>query len=261
MPNRRKRVLMIDIGGSNIKLMVDGSDEMRKAPSSREMTALQMCDRVKELAESWEYDAITIGYPGLVRDGKLVREPLNLGGEWVAFDFETALERPVRIINDAALQALASYEAGRMLFLGFGTSIGAALVADGVVTSVELGLMPHPSGGIFMERLTKEARKQNGHRKWEKAVNEAVPLLRDIFWPDDTVVGGGNAKHIEPLPEGCRRRGNRDAIVGARRLWEGADLFAAPVGTTWRISGAGANGKRDVMGPGPRAERALAANQ
>lgn len=230
------RVLMIDVGGSNVKLIVSGADdEMRKFPSSREMTADEMVRKTKEAVDGWEYDAITLGYPGLVKDGRLVREPLNLGGSWINFDFTAAFGRPVRIINDAALQALSVYRGGRMLFVGFGTSIGAAVVADDVIVPLELGLVPMKEGGMFMTRLTKEARKKRGHEQWQKGVHEAVALLRDVFFPEDTVVGGGNAKLLDPFPEGCRSTSNQRAIVGGVRLWEGADLLAIPRGTTWRL--------------------------
>ena len=228
-------ILMIDIGGSNVKLMVSGEEEMRKFPSGRELTAQQMVDGVKAATSDWSFDAITLGFPGLVANGKLVREPLNLSGGWLHFDFAKAFERPVRIINDAALQALANYEGGRMLFVGFGTSVGASLIADDVIVPVELGLIPFSRRHTFMSRLTKEARRQNGQGRWQRDVNTAVTLLRDIFWPGDTVLGGGNAKYLDPLPEKCRRTANQEAIKGAVRLWEGADLHAEPYGTTWRI--------------------------
>ncbi len=227
---------MIDIGGSNVKIMVSGNEEMRKFPSGRELTAQQMVDGVLQAAGDWEFDAITLGFPGLVRDGRLVREPLNLSGGWLNFDFENALGRPVRIINDAALQALANYRGGRMLFVGFGTSIGASLIADDVIVPVELGLIPFTKRHTFMTRLTKEARRKYGQKRWQESVHAAVFLLQDIFWPADTVIGGGNAKLLDPLPERCRRTSNREAILGARRLWLGADLFAEPYGTTWRIA-------------------------
>ena len=233
---------MIDIGGSNVKVMVNGNEEMRKFPSGRELTAKQMVAGVKQLTGDWKFDAITIGFPGLVQDGKLVREPLNLSGGWLNFDFGKAFNRPVRIINDAAMQALSNYKGGRMLFVGFGTSVGAALVADDVVVPVELGLIPFSKRHTFMSRLNKEARRNDGHERWQKAVYEAVALLQDIFWPADTVIGGGNAKHLEPLPPKCRRSSNREAIQGAVRLWKGADLHAAPYGTTWRIERAAVPG-------------------
>jgi predicted NBD/HSP70 family sugar kinase len=229
------KVLMIDIGGSNVKVMVDGNEEMRKFPSGRELTAKQMVAGVKDLTKDWTFDAISLGFPGLVENGKLVREPLNLSGGWLNFDFEGAFNCPIRIINDAAMQALANYKGRRMLFVGFGTSVGAALVADDVVVPVELGLIPFSKRHTFMSRLTKEARRVNGHERWQKSVHEAVRLLQDIFWPSDTVIGGGNAKNLEPLPEKCRRSSNREAIAGAVRLWSEADLHAKPYGTTWRI--------------------------
>lgn len=228
-------VLMIDIGGSNVKLMTNGSKEMRKFPSGRDLTASAMVRGVKAMTEGWDYDVVTIGYPGLVVEGKLVREPLNLSGGWLNFNFAQALGRPVRIINDAAMQALAHYKGGRMLFVGFGTSVGAAIVADGVVVPVELGLIPLSKRHTFMSRLNKEARRYHGHERWQKKVHFAVELLRDVFWPSDTVVGGGNAKHLDPFPEGCRRVANRDAIRGAVRLWEDGNFHAEPYGTTLRI--------------------------
>jgi polyphosphate glucokinase len=207
-------VLMIDIGGSNVKLMTNTGKEMRKFPSGRELTAAQMVRGVKALTRDWDYDVISIGYPGLVEGGKLVREPLNLSGGWLKYDFAKALGRPVRIINDAALQALAHYKGGRMLFVGFGTSVGAAIVADGVIVPVELGLIPLSKRHTFMSLLNKEARRTYGHKRWQRQVHRAVALLRNVFWPADTVVGGGNAKHLDPFPESCRRVSNQDAIRG-----------------------------------------------
>jgi predicted NBD/HSP70 family sugar kinase len=190
---------------------------------------------VKALAADWKYDVISLGFPGLVENGKLVREPLNLSGGWLRFNFAKAFGCPVRIINDAALQALANYQGGRMLFVGFGTSVGASLIADDVIVPVELGLIPFTRRQTFMSRLTKEARREYGHTRWQKNVHAAVSLLQDIFWPGDTVIGGGNAKCLDPLPPKCRRTSNREAILGAVRMWEGADLHAQPYGTTWRL--------------------------
>ena len=174
-------ILMIDIGGSNVKMMVSGEEEMRKFPSGRELTAQQMVDGVKAATSDWSFDAITLGFPGLVTDGKLVREPLNLSGGWLHFDFAKAFNMPVRIINDASLQALANYEGGRMLFVGFGTSVGASLIADDVIVPVELGLIPFSRRHTFMSRLTKEARRQNGQERWQKDVNTAVALAPRHF--------------------------------------------------------------------------------
>ncbi|MGV3662557.1 MAG: ROK family protein [Prosthecobacter sp.] len=230
------KILMIDIGGSNVKMMVNGHEEMRKFPSGRTLTARRMVAGVKKATKDWDYDAITLGFPGLVEAGRLVREPLNLSGGWMKFNFAKAFRKPVRIINDAAMQALANYKGGRMLFVGLGTSVGAAIVADGVVVPVELGLIPLSRRHTFMSRLSKAARRADGQERWQRAVFKAVALLKDVFWPADTVIGGGNAKKLDPLPPGCRRTSNQEAIRGAVRLWEGADLHAEPYGTTWRIA-------------------------
>ncbi len=245
-------VLMIDIGGSNIKLMVTGcGEEMIKTPSGPNLSAVGMCDKVRKLTEGWPYDCVSIGFPGLVRDGKPCREPLNLGGGWLGFDFDAAFGCPVRMMNDAALQGLSAYEGGRMLFVGFGTSTGCALCADGVITNVELGMMRLSNGAQYLERLTKAARRERGQEKWLRDVTEAVSLLRDLFWPDDTVIGGGNAKHLDPLPEHCRRTSNLDLLRGAERLWPGRDTYAESCGTTWVV--------RDTSGrPAQREETAQA---
>ncbi len=227
---------MIDIGGTNVKLMVSGSDEMRKFPSGRELTAADFIAKTKEAIAGWTFDHITLGFPGLVKDGAIAREPLNLSGGWLNVDFAAAFGAPVRIINDAALQALAHYRDGRMLFIGFGTSVGATIVADDVIVPIEVGLIPFSRKENFVSRLSKDARKRDGHEHWQEAVLEAVVLLQDIFWPSDTVIGGGNAKHLDPLPEKCRRGGNHHALRGAERMWEGAEMVARPYGTTWRIA-------------------------
>jgi len=233
----KKNILMIDIGGSNVKLMMRGREEgMVKFPSGKQLRPEEMVQETLQLTRKWPVEAISLGFPGLVRNGRPVREPLNLGGGWMDYDFESALGCPVRMVNDAALQAIAAYSGeGRMLFIGFGTSIGCALVADGAVTNFELGLIPMSANKRFMDRLTKAARLDRGHKKWQKDVHTAVALLRDTFWPDETVIGGGNAKHLDPLPADCRRTSNTDALLGAERLWEGSDLLAAAHGTTWRI--------------------------
>ncbi len=228
-------VLMVDIGGSNVKIRVGGSEEMRKFPSGRELRADEMVQEVQKLADTWVYDCVSIGFPGLICDGKPTREPLNLGGGWLDFDYEKAFGKPVRMINDAALQALAVYQGGRMLFIGFGTSIGCGLVADGTLTTVEVGLIPLKDDRTFMERLNKDSLRKRGAKRWSRDAHIAIALLRDVFWPDEVVIGGGNAKHIEPPPENCRLTSNHNAFHGAERLWPGADMLAAPHGTTWRI--------------------------
>lgn len=227
--------LMIDVGGTNIKVMNSAEGEMRKFPSSNETTANDMVNAVLTLTRDWEYDRISIGFPGLVKHGKPIRNPLNLGDGWVDFDYPAAFSKPVRFINDAAMQALGNYRSGRMLFLGLGTSTGTTLIADDVVIPIEIGLVKLTRKSRFMDRLSKAALGEHGKKDWLEAVHEAIDLLMDVFWPDVLVLGGGNAKYVEPLPDHCRPVDNRSAYVGACRLWEDADLYAAPYATTWHI--------------------------
>ena len=229
------KVLMIDVGGSNVKFMTARDGEMRKIKSGPELTAQAMAEGVLENTSDWEFDRISLGYPGLLKKGRPVRDPLNLGDGWLNFDFEKAFDKPVRFINDAAMQALGNYVHGRLLFLGFGTSIGTCLIADDTVLPIEIGLIRFSKNDRFMDRLSKEALKEKGVKPWIEAVHEAVELLQDVFHPDETVLGGGNAKLIDPLPANCRPVDNTSAFVGAERLWEDADLFAAADESTWKI--------------------------
>jgi polyphosphate glucokinase len=226
---------MIDVGGTNVKMMASGHEGFRKFPSGRELTAAKMAKQVVEVTKDWEYEAISLGFPGLVREGRISRNPLNLSGGWLNYDFKKALKKPVRIINDAAMQALANYESGRMLFVGLGTSVGACLIADDVIVPLEVGMLRLSKSEAFMDRLSKRALESDGKQRWEKSVLNAVALLKDVFWPDRIVVGGGNAKHLRELPEGSDRGGNQDAFRGALRLWPGTDMLAEPEVTTWRI--------------------------
>ena len=229
-------VLMIDVGGSNVKMMATGQEGFRRFPSGRKLTAEKMVKQVLSMTEDWEYEAISLGFPGIVREGKITREPLNLSGGWKDFEFEKALKKPVRIINDAAMQALANYDKGRLLFLGLGTSVGATVIADDVVMPLEIGVMPLSKSEAFLDRLSKEALASHGKRRWQKAVDRAVFLLRDIFWPDHFQLGGGNAKHLDPVPEGCIAGTNQDALRGAERLWPGTDMLAEWHDSTLRIT-------------------------
>lgn len=230
------KVLMIDVGGTNVKLMASGHEGFRKFPSGPELTAAKMVKGVLETTQDWEYEAVTLGFPGLVREGKVARNPLNLAGGWLDYDFDKGFKRPVRVINDAAMQALAAYEGGRMLFVGLGTSVGATLIVDDTVVPLEIGTLRLSKTEAFMDRLSKEALDADGKERWQKAATRAVEILRDVFWPDHLVIGGGNAKHLDPLPEGSERGENQDAFRGAIRLWSGSDLLAEPLETTWRIS-------------------------
>src|SRR5258708_4157110 len=204
------KVLMVDVGGTSVKMMASGHEGYRKFPSGRTLTAAKMVKGVLEKTEDWEYEAISLGFPGLVREGRVARNPLNLSGGWLDFDFDKAFKCPVRVINDAAMQALASYDTGRMLFMGLGTSVGVTLIADDTIVPLEIGLMPLSKSEAFMDRLSKEALNTLGKRRWQRSVERAVELLRDIFFPDVFQLGGGNAKYLDPVPEKCERGGNQD---------------------------------------------------
>jgi predicted NBD/HSP70 family sugar kinase len=228
-------VLMLDIGGSNVKAMIETGGEVRKFPSGPQLTPAQMMAGIGSVLGDWRYDRVSIGYPGIMHHGRPSAEPLNLGNGWLNFDYDRAFGAKVRFINDAAMQALGNYAGGRMLFLGFGTSTGTTIIADDTIVPVEIGLIKLTRTSRFVDRLTKKALQAGGRKRWLKAVNEAIELLRDVFFPRDIVLGGGNAKYIDPLPTDCRQVENASAYVGALRLWEDADLFAHPLSTTWRI--------------------------
>ena len=215
-------------------MMTAAEEDFRKFKSHQSMTAAEMVEGVLQHTKDWEYDAISIGFPGLIRNGKVARDPLNLGGGWEGFDFEDAFRRPVRLINDAAMQALANYDSGRLLFVGLGTSVGACLIADDVIVPVEVGLLRLSKAEGFMDRLSKEALNR-GRARWQRSVERALALLKDVFWPDHVIIGGGNAKHLDPFPKGCERSTNQEGLRGAIRLWGGADLVAVAHTTTWRI--------------------------
>lgn len=229
------KILMIDVGGTNVKLMATGHEGRRKVPSGKNLTAAQMVKEVLKATEDWEYEGISLGYPSLVADGRPAREPLNLGSGWLNYDYEKGFGRPVRFINDAAMQALASYQTGRMLFLGFGTSTGAAIIVDDIIIPLEIGMLRLTRRSHFMDKLSDAARQRDGKRRWLHYVNEAIVMMQDVFRPEDTVLGGGNAKDIDPVPKGCRLKDNQAAFIGAARLWPGSDMIAEPYGTSYRI--------------------------
>lgn len=228
-------VLMIDVGGTNVKIMASYDGEMRKMPSGENLSASEMVRGVIELASGLEFDRISLGFPGLVENGAPVREPHNLGDGWVGFDYSKAFGKPVRCINDAAMQALGNYQSGRLLFLGFGTSIGATVIVDDIVVPIEVGLIKLTRKTRLMDRLSKAALKSDGRELWVEAAVEAVEILQNVIKPDETILGGGNSELIDPLPANCRCVDNRSAYIGAQRLWEGSDLFASARATSWRI--------------------------
>ena len=212
------KVLVVDIGGSHVKIVATGQHEPRKFVSGPALTPRQMVAGVKKLSRGWKYDVISMGYPGLVVHGRPVAEPHNLGRGWVHFDYRAAFGRPVRIINDAAMQALGSYKGGRMLFLGLGTGLGSALIVDAVIAPMELGHLPYKKG-TFEDYVGQRGLDRSGKKKWRHHVADAVARLTAALEPDDVVLGGGNVRKLKALPAGCRAGDNANAFVGGFRLW------------------------------------------
>ena len=217
-------ILVIDIGGSPVKILATGETEPRTCPSGKRLTPSQLVAAVHELAAGWTYAAVSIGYPGVVGARGPRAEPGNLGPGWVGFNFAAAFDRPVRIINDAAMQALGHYEGGRMLFLGLGTGLGSALIADRVIVPLELARLPSPEGVPLDHVLGQRGVRQWGKKAWRRAVGTIVPLLRDAFLADDVVLGGGNARQLKQLPPGTRLGHNQTAFRGGFRLWTLEDV-------------------------------------
>jgi polyphosphate glucokinase len=215
------RVLVVDIGGTNVKILATGQKTPRKFPSGPKLTPKTMVAGVKAAAADWQYDAIAIGYPGRVRDGRIVGQPHNLGRGWVGFNFKAAFGRPVRIANDAAMQALGSHKRGLLLFLGFGTGLGAALVLNGVVIPMELGHLSFKNG-TYQDYVGNRALRRLGRKKWQKYVEFGSARMIEAVDPDDVVLGGGNARKLKKLPPRCRAGDNANAFIGGYRLWEAA---------------------------------------
>jgi polyphosphate glucokinase len=213
-------VLVVDIGGTNVKILATGQAEPRKFPSGPTLTPERMVAGVKDLAGDWQYDAVAIGYPGRVHRGRIVADPHNLAAGWVRFDFKAAFGFPVRVLNDAAMQALGSYQDGLLLFLGLGTGLGSALVADGVVVPLELAHLSYRKG-TYEDYVGLRGLKRLGKKKWRQHIAYSVGRLIDALHPDDVVLGGGNAKKLKELPPGCRLGTNAKAFLGGFRLWDG----------------------------------------
>jgi polyphosphate glucokinase len=213
-------ILVVDVGGTHIKILATGRKEPIKIPSGPKTTARRMVGRVKEAIEGWTYEAVSIGYPGAVLHGKPVTEPRHLGAGWVGFNFKRAFGRPVIVINDAAMQALGSYKGGRMLFLGLGTGLGTALIIDGVVEPMELAHLPYKKGRTYEDYVGKAGLKRLGKKKWRRHVMDVVTRLKVATEADDVVVGGGNATLLHTLPRGVRLGANANAFLGGYRLWK-----------------------------------------
>jgi len=227
-PGRRvpRRILVIDVGGTHVKFRIDGRGRILKFPSGPELGPGRMTRRILKRLSEAAYNAVSIGYPGLVFHGRIAAEPHNLGDGWMGFDFAAAFGKPVRIVNDAAMQAIGSYRGGRMLFLGLGTGLGATLIIDGVVEPTEIGHMPYRKGRSFEDFLGERGRRRLGTRKWRRAVFDVVAHLERALEADYVVLGGGNAARLKKLPPGTRRGDNRDAFIGGVRIWQhrGPDL-------------------------------------
>jgi polyphosphate glucokinase len=212
-------VLVVDVGGTHVKILASGQKERREFPSGPAMTADEMVRGVKELAGDWKYDAVSIGYPGPVLHGRPLAEPFNLADGWVGFDYGAAFGCPVKVINDAAMQALGSYKGGKMLFLGLGTGLGTAMIVDGIVEPMELGHLPYKKG-TYEDYVGIRGLERRGKKRWRQYVTDIVALLVAALEPDDVVLGGGNVKKLKELPAGCRTGDNDNAFLGGFRLWE-----------------------------------------
>ena len=216
----RKYILVIDVGGTHVKFRVGEQRAVAEFESGLSMTPGRMARRVCKFLDGQRYDAVSIGYPGLVYHGRIAAEPHNLGKGWVGYDFAAAFGRPVRVINDAAMQAIGSYRGGRMLFLGLGTGLGATLIVDGVVEPTEIGHMPYRRGRTFEDYVGERGRERLGNRRWRKAVRKVIADLNSAFEADYVVLGGGNARRLKRLPRGVRLGGNNHAFTGGLRLWD-----------------------------------------
>jgi polyphosphate glucokinase len=225
------RVLVVDVGGTFLKVLVSGQKTPRQAPSGPTLTAEQMVDRVKIVAAEWAYDAVSIGYPGPVLNGRPVAEPHNLGPGWVGFDYGKAFGCPVKVVNDAAMQALGSYLGGKMLFLGLGTGLGSTMIVEGIVEPMELGHLPYRDG-TFEDYVGVRGLQKRGLAQWRCDVEDVVARLVAALEPQDVVLGGGNVHQLDTLPTGCRAGDNANAFVGGFRLWEPTqvDPTASPAG-------------------------------
>lgn len=222
-----KRILVIDVGGTNIKLLAQGQSEPRKVPSGPELTAAEMVRKVHEAVSDWEFDAVSIGYPGPVLRGKILEEPVNLGPGWRDFEFEVSFGKPVRIINDAAMQAIGSYQGGRMLFLGLGTGLGSTLIVENVVSPMELGHLPYRKGLTFEEYVGQRGLERLGKKRWRVFVQDVVTRLKHALVVEYVVLGGGNTKKLKTLPEWAMRGSNDNAFAGGFRLWEEGSALVA----------------------------------
>lgn len=214
------KVLVIDVGGTHVKILATGQREKRAFDSGPDLTAAQMVAGVRQLAAGWKYEAVSIGYPGIIVHHRPAVEPHNLGKGWVGYNFARAFGKPVRMLNDAAMQALGSYKGGRMLFLGLGTGLGSAMVVEGVVAPMELAHLPYKKGRTFEEYVGLHGLERLGKNKWRKEVEDVIERLRNALQPEYIVIGGGNAKKLKTLPKDCELGDNVNAFAGGFRMWQ-----------------------------------------
>ena len=218
-----RNVLVVDVGGSHVKVIATGQTESRQFDSGPTLRPKKMIREIHAISKDWKYNAVSIGYPGPALRNRPIAEPHNLGRGWVGFDFDAAFEHPVKLINDAAMQALGSYKGGKLLFLGLGTGLGSAMILDGIIQPLELAHLPYKKHE-YEYYVGKCGLKREGKRKWRRYVEDVVAKLIAALQPDDVVLGGGNVKHLAELPAGCRLGENANAFVGGFRLWEDAKL-------------------------------------
>jgi polyphosphate glucokinase len=214
-----KNVLVVDVGGTSVKILATGQKEHRSFPSGPTLTPKRMVSEVKKLASDWRHDVVSIGYPGPVLRGRPVAEPYNLGRGWVGFKFAAAFGRPVKVVNDAAMQALGSYKGGKMLFLGLGTGLGTAMVVESIVEPMELGHLPYKKG-TYEDYVGRAGLERHGKKRWRRHVADVVTRLIAALEPDDTVIGGGNVGKLDALPPYSRAGDNANAFRGGFRLWD-----------------------------------------
>jgi glucokinase len=216
---RPAAVLVVDVGGTNIKVLASGQKSPLKIASGPDMTARRMVRAVRRATRDWKYDRVSVGYPGPVAGGLPMCEPINLGGGWMGFDFRKAFGRPVKVLNDAAMQALGSYQGGRMLFLGLGTGLGSAMIVNGVLEPMELSHVAYRRGKTYEDYLGRGGLEKRGLKKWRRSVFDVAKTMKAALDADYVVLGGGNAKKLKALPPGMRLGGNEKAFVGGFRLW------------------------------------------
>jgi predicted NBD/HSP70 family sugar kinase len=214
------KILVIDVGGTHVKVRVTGQREERRIASGATMTASKMVREVKRILKDWQYDVVSIGYPGPVIHGRPLHEPHNLAGGWVGFDFGKAFGCPVKVINDAAMQALGSYHEGRMLFLGLGAGLGSAMIVDGILEPMELAHLPYKNGRTYEDYVGVRGLKRLGKKNWRRYVTDIVKRLKDALGAEYVVLGGGNSKNIKKLPPDTQLGNNQNAFVGGARLWK-----------------------------------------